>query len=167
MTYVVADRRRRRSNRGGSLLEVPGALLILLLFVFFPLLDLIAIGLKYGCCYTLNSIQVREASLVMASVAQDPNGPVKKGIPENWSTMGLGRFADLTSPAVTTVAYKDGSMGANGVQDKVVVVTTTCQLRPFLSVSNKFLPAIPGLNAPLEFTFVSERPMENPAYVNK
>src|SRR5437868_13110996 len=71
-----ARRRSRRSQTGQAMTELPGALLILLLMIFFPLVALLSIGFSYGCCATLNSLQLHEAALVSKTEAQKSTGQV-------------------------------------------------------------------------------------------
>ncbi len=156
-----------RKQRGSALLETPGALIILFIFILFPMLDMLGMALKYGCCYTLNQLQLREAALVAASAAMDRNGTVMKVLPTEWKESGLGAFVDLDRAPATRVRYEDGKLGANGVRDRFVLVSTSFMLKPFLNVAVPNLPAVPGLTAPVGFSFESSRPLENPANANK
>nr|MBP9093755.1 hypothetical protein [bacterium] len=148
-----------RSARANSMVEFGPALIILLICIFFPLIDMLAVALAYCDGQVLNSNQVHEASLVDWHDAVNPSGTVCKGIPDQWLN-GMGKFVKVSSPPTTLVGYRDGE-STTGVTDKIVSVTTTLSCTPFLSIP---LPVfnVPGLNGPMVFSITSERPMENP-----
>ena len=163
---VVGNNKSRQARKstsraalGSSILELPAAMLILFLFIFFPILDIIGVGIKYGACAALNGLQLHEASLLPKSKATDVGGTVKKGIPDRWLTGGMGAFVNPSKAPETEVTYRDGENTANGT-DKLVNVKTTIQLPPF--ITSPFIPNIPGLSAPLNLTVEGERPLENP-----
>lgn len=161
------NKRRTRKQDGTALVETPGALIILFIFILFPLLDMIALGLKYACCYSLHQLQVREAALLPASTAQANNGPVKSSLARQWKDSGLGSFVDLEQLPLTVISYENGNRAANGVTDKYVVLSNQFRLKPFLNVPTPNLPEVPGLTSALVYSFESKRPMENPANVDK
>jgi hypothetical protein len=160
---VLSNRHRVRLDRkikGSAIAEFGPALGLILIFFFFPLIDLLAVGLSYGFVMVLNYNQVHEASLLPASQASSPTGTVIQGIPAQWLN-GMGRFVKMQGSPVTAVTYRDGQLGADQVTDKIVTVTTTVICTPFFSIP---LPCVnvPGINAPMTFSVLSERPMENP-----
>ena len=154
----------RRAN-GETIAEFGPALWILLICIFFPLVDLLAMCLSYGFCVVLNTNQVKEAALLTNSTANSSADIVKKGIPDEWAN-GMGRFVKMAEPVDTQVAYRTGEMGSDKTQDKIVGVRTTVKCNPFLPVPVPFLTC-PGLNAPMVFQITSERPMENPDYAKE
>lgn len=160
----IKPQRKRRRSDGSAIVETPGALLILLIFILFPLLSLIGLAAKYACCYSLHQLQLREASLIPASSAIDENGPIKRSIPEQWLSSGLGQFADLAVAIPETgLSYRDGTRAANGIQDQFVVIDTAFKLKPFISVSIPGLSSVPGLNEPFQVQFRSQTALENPS----
>ncbi len=147
-----------RRERGQAMSELPGALMILILMVFFPLVNLLAMGVQFGCCFTLNSVQLREAALVKKSQV---NATVA-AVANNWKNMGLGKFVNLHQGPLTKVSYKDGQKDpVSNITDKIIVVETAMSIRPFLNQDMPMLPKVTGLNLPMQFRFVSERPLEN------
>lgn len=160
MARRIETTKYSRSSRGSGLVEMGPALSLLLITVFFPLLDMMAIGVTYGSGFTLNNLQARQCAVVTKTEAKDANGLVLKGIPSDWKTKGLGKFCNLTGDPITSLSYKLGQKDDKDRQDWTVIVSTTITARPFLTVPG--FPAIPGLTAPMTFTFVSERVMENP-----
>lgn len=148
--------RRERSKRGSLLVEFAPALFVMLFFFFFPLVNLIGLGLEYAACATLNDLQVREASLQPSNLVLNPGGNVQKEIPAQW-LKSLGTIVTMETPR-TSVQYI-----VNSNTDKTVAITTRVVARPFLAIP--FFSAIPGLGAPVEFTLTSSRVIENPAGV--
>lgn len=138
------------------MVEFGPVLFILLFFFFFPMVNLIGLGVSYGACATLNDLQVREASLQPSNLVFNPGGQVQKAIPDQWMA-SIGRLVTEASPK-TVVRYTTGVGTA-----KNVVITTTVSARPFLAIP--FFCSIPGLGAPVDFTVTSERVVENPAGV--
>jgi hypothetical protein len=159
MLTKANNKATRRTNRGSSILELPGALLVLLFFVFFPLLNIMGLGIKYGACAALNGMQLHEAALLPKSKATAQGGTVKHGIPEQWLAGGMGAFVNPLTTPQTEVTYRDGEKTDN-TTDKLVSVKTTVTLPPFLTVP--FLPKIPGFSTPISFNIEGERPLENP-----
>ncbi|MBZ0187523.1 MAG: hypothetical protein K8F91_14845 [Candidatus Obscuribacterales bacterium] len=130
---------------------------VLLLLFFFPLVDLLSIGVSYGLASVLNSNQTREASLLRASDASDLNGIIRKSLPDQWLN-GMGKFVKIIGYPETFISYRNGEEG-----DKFISVATTITMSPFLKVPFPVVD-VPGLNGPMTFTIVSECPMENPDY---
>jgi hypothetical protein len=157
-----------RNKFGDSIAEFGPALFIVLMFLFFPMLNLISMGVYYGLGMVLNYNQVHEAALLPAAEANSNTGPVKKSIPEQWQA-GMGQFAKLNGKPETNITYRTGMSGPGGgagqneTTDKIVMVQTTIKCNPFLPIP---LPIanIPGVNGPFTFTLASEALMENPDY---
>jgi hypothetical protein len=151
----------RVNPRGSSIAEFGPALFVLLILVFFPVLDLLSVCFDYGVVALLNYNQVHEASLLPSDKANDPSGPVKKDIPDAWRHTGLAQFVKVVGAPETSISYRNGQSNDNNTTEKFVIVTTTVVCDPFVHVP---IPAakVPGLNAPMKFSTTSERPMENP-----
>lgn len=157
----------KRSNRhphgGSNTADFALGMAALFIFILLPCIDLISVGVGYCMCMVLNYNQLHEASLIPSADARDPGGVVCKGIPDQWLN-GMGRFVKLSGQPRTVVGYRDGAASPDGSStDKIVSVATTIICNPFLPIP---LPVanVPGLNGPVTFTVVSERPMENPDY---
>lgn len=154
---------RRRTANGAGIAEFGPAVFVLIIAIFFPLCDLISIGVSYTMLMVLNYNQVHEAALIDSSDALDPSGSVKKGIPDTWRN-GMGHFVNMSGSPITEVTYRDGQQeaggGGSGVLDKIVRVRTTVTCNPFLSIP--FFVNVPGINAPFPLVVFQERPLENP-----
>lgn len=156
--------RIRRAN-GETIAEFGPALFILLICIFFPLIDILAMCVSYGLCVVLNTNQVKEAALLTGSSANSNSDIVKQGIPDEWAN-GMGRFVKMAEPVNTQIAYRTGETGTDQTTDTIVGVRTTVKCSPFLPVPVPFVTC-PGLNAPMTFQITSERPMENPDFAKE
>ena len=160
--YKRRQKKEARRAHGNSIVEFGPALTILLIFFFFPLLDMLTVLVSYGFCMVLNYNQVHEASLLQKSDSISPNGAVRKGIPDQWLS-GMGHFVKVQGYPNTEVFYRNGETGPDKVTDRIVMVRTTVVGSPFLTIP---LPVfnVPGLNGPMTFQISAERQMENPDY---
>lgn len=148
-----------RNCCGSAITEFGPALGILLICFFFPLLNMLVLGVSYCLCMVLNYNQVHEASLLPMSDATSLNGPVCKDITDRWLN-GMGKFVKTEGYPQTVVSYRDGHT-TNNVTDRIAMVQTTVKCQPTLSIP-LFGVNVPGLNAPMAFSVSSESTMENP-----
>ena len=149
----------KRMACGSAISEFGPALGILLICFFFPLLNMLVLGVSYCLCMVLNYNQVHEASLLPMSDATSLNGPVCKDITDRWLN-GMGKFVKTQGYPQTVISYRDGHT-TNNVTDRIAMVQTTVNCMPTLSIP-LFGVAVPGLNAPMTFSVSSESTMENP-----
>lgn len=154
----------KRNSNGSAMLEAGPALLILFIFMLYPLINLLGLGFSYYSVYTLNDLQTREASLLRRSEAMNQGGVILKQIPDSWKLQGLGRFANVVNGPDTVITYTDGTPDNNGVLDKAVHISTSVTCRPCISVP--WFAMIPGLGAPVTFSMTSSRVLENPGNAN-
>lgn len=154
-----------RRQHGSQLAEFGPGLLVLFVSTFFPMLLLMAVAVNYGAGYLLNNIQIREAAVSKRDEVESASGNVKKVIPEQWKTSGLGQFANLTEFPKTEVSYVPGQKDSEGRQDMIVRVKTTIKPRPMLA-NMPFIPGIPGLTSESVFTYENEAVIENPDDAN-
>src|SRR6185437_9350629 len=149
---------QKRSMRGSALTEMGPALFILLMMIFFPMLDLMGMAASYCSGMYLNMMQVKEAAVCQASDAQSNSGQVKKGVVDNWLQHGIGVFVKTTSyPGGnnTKVVYTNGQLDPQTkIMDKFVTVTTTVTCQPFLTIPFWF--PVPGLSAPMTFVYSAQ-----------
>ncbi len=138
---------------------------MLLIFFFFPLIDLLSVCVSYGLCMVLNYNQLHEASLLPASTAQNPTGVIMKGIPDQWLG-GMGHFVKIQGSPKTVVTYRQGETGTDQITDQIVIVQTTVVCSPFLPIPIPIVN-VPGMNGPMTFGISSERTMENPDFANQ
>ena len=148
---------RRRASRGSSISEFAPALMFLLFALFFPLLDMVALGLTYNAGFTLTDLQAEKAAVVSSTDAKSDTGPVKGKVVNAWMQTGIGSFTKLAAPPITDIAYPL----IDGIQ--YVSVTTTISANPFLTIP--FIPGIPGMSAPVNLTFSSRRVLEDPRHL--
>ena len=150
---------KRRSNKGTAICEAGPALFFLIIFMFYPMLDLLGLGIAFYSGYMLNTQQAREAALLNASEAQNAGGMIRHKLPEYWRKSGLGSLANVEPGIDTEVIYEDGIADTVLKADKVVRVTTTIQYRPWLTVP--FFD-MPGLGKPFTITYSNRGHVEDP-----
>ncbi|MCC7532150.1 MAG: hypothetical protein IT342_26845 [Candidatus Melainabacteria bacterium] len=157
--------RRIRTRNGAGIAEFGPAMLVLVICIFFPLVDILSVCLAYCTVMVLNYNQVAQAALIKASEAANPGGEVKKGIPDVWRS-GMGKFVNMSGDPQTEVSYRPGQTeqgsGATDAEDVIVRVKTTINCNPFLPIP--FFFGIPGINAQFPLVVFQEKQMENPDY---
>lgn len=143
-----------RLETGSAISEVGPALFILLMFAFFPIVDVIWLGVNYSCACTLNDLQLREAARLPKSQTLSTDGAVQLDIPSQWRSTALGRTVNPRQDVQTSISYqtRPGAI--------YVSVNTTVSFLPLLSIP--FFSGLPGLGAPITFTVSGSRPLENP-----
>lgn len=145
-----------RHNRGSAVLEFGPCLIVLLLFIFFPFVNLLMLGLTYSSIAALNYAQLREAAVSTHQEALDPRGRVLKLIPEEWQTHGFG--ARVVGKPATKLSYEQAQKSGT-LQDELVIVSTSVTAEPFLKLP--FFPGIPALGAPVTLSVSTQRLVEN------
>jgi hypothetical protein len=147
---------KSRNANGTALAELGPALFLLILCMFFPMVNLCTLGASFAACVSLNHTQLREAALLANHEAANSKGSVIKAIPEAWKNSGIGQFVGSIKTPETKVNYRK----IDGISNEAVTVTTTVTVKPFITVP---LFNIPGLGAPISYTISSERLVENAA----
>jgi hypothetical protein len=149
-------RKNVRRRKGSAITEFGPALFFLLVIIFFPMMDILAMACQYCMGWYANFATCRELTVRKQSegvgtdntVQQEVYAAIKcTGVP---AFLGVASIADLSSTAVYP--------GAAGGQQPMVVCTTIMSAKPFISVP-WFMP-VPGLNAPMVIQFQSTRPRE-------
>jgi hypothetical protein len=161
-SQITLLKRKVRKTRGNSMAEFGPALMVLLIALFFPMVDLLGVGTSYGVCMVLNYNQAHEAALINYTDALNPSGPIIKNIPDQWLN-GMGRFVKINGSPQTAISYSPGADSKLPGQDQTVLVRTTVTCSPFLPIPLPVLN-VPGLNGPMTFTVSSTCNMENPDY---
>lgn len=146
-------RKRRRSSIGHEFAEFAPAIFVLLIVILFPMLDLIYLGIGYACGWYLNHLQVREVACVAPG-----SGPAAAGSAlAAWQASGLCRFTNGSQTAAPNITYlyldtTDPTFPSH------CRVTTSVRIQPWLQVP--FMGGIPGIGAPVDFTYTAERTQE-------
>lgn len=153
----------------GSIAEFGPALYLLLIVLFFPMLDMVGIVLSYADCQYLHFTLVRQACLenilsmnsatppqlqVSYAFVTDPNGAFRNLI-VSWYN-GIGHYATKNLNDITVSANVDLSQGTSKV--KYVTITTTVICNPLVPIP--FPYALPGFNAPETFTLTGSSVIE-------
>lgn len=146
-------------SRGSALAEAGPALFMLVIMFFFPLLNMISIGLAYGCAAYLNHLQLREVVFSRRSECEGTNAPVPVRVLHEWQRMGIGKFLAVAGQPRTVVSYRRVSRDYNDNDNWEVMVSTKLDVRPFISVP--FFRNVPYLGAPARLIISSNRLLEN------
>jgi predicted secreted protein len=154
-----------RRRKGSAITEFGPALFLFLVLIFFPLMDLISVACIYCCGWYCNFLVTREAAV--RTRADGGNGPggnggiVAQEVNREFLRTGVAAFIGLRSPADETsgnlVHQCDYTTAGPGLPPQVRC-STQITGRPFLTIP--FIPAVPGLSAPITFRMVSDRPRE-------
>lgn len=153
---------RKRRKKGSAIAEFGPALFLFIIIIFFPMLDMLGLLASYCMGYYCNFMACRELAVrkqaEAGAVITDVNAALfQSGIVQflgmkthDDSASGSAGSADLSHKA-------DFIAGANGMQP-MVQCTTYVRATPFLSIP--FWGSCPGLNAPMDFQIISQRPRE-------
>lgn len=159
MVLHESAKRLRQSQGGSAIVELAPCLGVLLFLVLFPMVNLMSLTFSYGCGWYLNYLQAREAS-VTAKVRQ---GTIRNHsaitevlyrIRADWAKTGLGRFTHAAEMSERFLL----SPGAPGGEQSLAVFTKLT-VSPLLIVP--FPARVPGLNAPVFFSYSALRQVEN------
>lgn len=140
-----------RTQRGSTLAEFGPALCILFMCLFFPLLDMVILGLQYCACAQLVSLQAQKAAQVTKAETVGSIGNLASA----WLKTGLGNFVRLEQPPISEVFYQKID-----AREENVTVKTSFVVPPFLLIP--ICPGVPGLGAPATFSISTQRLMEDP-----
>lgn len=143
-----------RRKSGSAISEFGPALFLFLIFMLFPVIDVIAMGFAYFSACTLNDLQLREAARQPKTQVLSIDGLVQEAIPQKWKASSISILLAPTTNINTLPTYKAG-VGA-----VYLSLATTVSFRPLLPIP--FLNGIPGLGAPLTLTITGNRPLEDP-----
>ncbi len=163
MWHLARNRKGSSRNHNGSqMAELPPALFILFVAVFFPLLDMLYIFIAYCAGWYLNQIELRQiacqAPQSLTAPANGSNNYTSKtysgvSIPQsqNWNGF-LGVVEASDSPSVTYLPGPNPTLNQVGQAQ----VQTTVSIAPFLRQgSSGWIPHVPGLNEPLTFVYTN------------
>lgn len=145
---------RLRRQRGSAIAETGPALLMLLVFIFFPMLDLLYIGAGYGMAWLAHRAAIRE----LAVHTPDDTGRITaiERANREYLATGMAKFLALDA---TTLKHDPPTylMDASGNPNTVKLITRA-QIKSLFVVP--FFSSIPGLGAPVPVSFASEKPQE-------
>lgn len=155
---------RLRKRSGAAISETGPALFILLIMVFFPMINILQIGAGYAIAQTYHDYTIREIACRDPSNAQDAIDKVRDefGSSALFDFLKVRNFGLVGNPQFLGV---DGApMGIPPAGDPArrniarVRISTRVEVSPFITVP--FIPAVPGLSAPFPFLETTDRPQE-------
>lgn len=150
----MRKRARRRSRSGHEFAEFAPALFILLVCILPPMIDLIYLGIAYAAGWYLNHLEVRE----VACVPDAQKGAAVARAKAAWQASTLASFIKGQEISCTPQQLNIKPPPPSDLGPDTARVTNTIRVQPFLQIP--FLGSIPGIGAPIEFTYTSERPQE-------
>jgi hypothetical protein len=160
ISMQMYTRRKLRPTFGGTLAEFAPTFMVFLIFLAFPLFDLLAMALIYGSGAVMAYYSAREASLVHNDInnlidTTTMNTRILR-TEGDWRSKGFGRFAKVESLThVINAMPKDPP----GQMEDAVEVIQTLTVQPFLMIP---IPVtVPGLNANMTFIYANQRMIEN------
>ena len=135
--------KKLRNRRGQAIAETGPALFVLLIMIFFPLMDVLAMGLQFCCSWYLNHEASHELSVSKFadwSMALDQ-------LKTKFDSTGIPKFAHMKSG---THKYTSTAAGPSG-DPAQINCTTSVTCSPFLYIP-MFFP-VPGVNQDMTFSF--------------
>ncbi len=152
-----------RRCRGSAITELGPALFVLLILIFFPLMDIIGAAADYSFANLLNQAEVRELAVQKPDDGQKENIAQKADLNTINALLGFAKFCgiapgDEANPAKIkhTISYIPSL--TDPAKIGTVEVSTEVSFRPFLIIP--FIPDVPGLSANIPFKVSSTRPQE-------
>jgi len=176
-------RMKKRNQKGQAIAEMAGILLLLFLFLTFPLMNLAAIGLR--TCFIISSAKVAahkaSKSLTYLAPANIPAGIVCNNTPAvqvakdtvaNYLkpfsgvkvvsvNVGIMSINDSTGSKVGPV-YQPISSGNTYGNTYYLDVDVIAEADPLLTCNANLIGSIPGLTRPLRLVTHGQRVFENP-----
>ena len=142
----------QRKRKGSAITEFGPSLFIFLIAIFFPLMDVIGMAAVYCSGWYCNFLVTRE----LAVRRQQDEAAVYNEVNTEFMNTGLAQFVGVRSAA--DLAHSATYFPAAGGTPAQVTCTSRVTGKPFLTIP--FIPAVPGLSAPVIFRMMSTRPRE-------
>jgi hypothetical protein len=171
---------KRRRYTGSAIAEFGPALILILIVFLFPMIDLIYLGIAYAAGWYCNHLVIREVACHNPTDSAAMGACIQTAT-SAWGASGLSSFIgnpNVTNNVTFTIVTKPVSGGSETVistgnsypvSAPTIVgntstyvgycsVTTTMPIKPFVSLP--WIGDVPGINAPITFTFGDTRPQE-------
>ena len=144
-----------RANRGGAIAETGPAIFLLVVIIFFPMLDLMEMAAGYVFSSIFHDYMIREMAIRTPEADGVGNAAAKTKILEEFKKSGFFSFLKMQNNDLIVDSVRYLPSMANPTQ---VQVSTTVRVRPFIIIP--FFDSVPGLGAPVEFKLSSQKPQE-------
>lgn len=144
---------KHRGKHGGAIAETGPAIFLLLIIIFFPMLDLLEMGAAYVFASIYHDYMTRE--LAIRTPEAGGNAAAKQKIDAEFKGSGFFSFLKMQNDdlKVDQVQYIPDISNPTHIQ-----VSTTVRVRPFINIP--FFASVPGMGAPVDFKHTSQRPQE-------
>lgn len=143
-----------RRAKGSTITETGPALLVLFILIFFPMLDLVQMGAAYAMSLSYHDYMIREIACRKPTDADRATAVTR--VQSEFTSSNFFNYLKASLPGGASsvqATYLPDATNPTSVR-----VSTRVQVLPFIVIP--FIPAVPGLSAPLEFNFSTERPQE-------
>jgi hypothetical protein len=137
--------KKLRKRTGSAIAETGPALFVLLVMIFFPMLDLLAMGMQFCCSWYLN----HEASHELSVSKFADWGVALDQLKTKFDSTGIPKFIHMTGGSHSYTSVPAGASGDPAQVNCTTAVTCT----PFLYIP-MFFP-VPGVNQPMTFSFTT------------
>ncbi len=134
---------------------------ILLIVIFFPMLDLLGMGVGYIMSGVFHDYMLRELAVSVPPGVQNPDPAIQSqatAINKIKDDFASGGFCAFLRMQKSDLDVSDIKYIPDDANPKFVECTTTCTVTPFITIP--WFAGIPGLNEPFPFKLTSQRPQE-------
>lgn len=147
---------RLRSEKGGQITELPPALFILLILIFFPLVDLLYYCFAYGATWYLHQLELRAVTVSVPPAGQPLGlaGPFDgRVLPElqtketQFLNSGLGSFLQMRPADVRQCLVTQYPDPNNPAVVGTSVLTNQFRVKAMLYIPIPMFQNIPALNS--------------------
>jgi hypothetical protein len=157
---------RKRRATGSAITEMGPALFVLIILIFFPMLNLVQIGVAYALANTYHQYISRE----IAFRRPDDFTQAVNRVNTETDASPLFQFVKLRRTALPTARYLNVGGATVAIaptgnlaeaQRRAITqvrVTTTVECNPYFTIP--FFNNLPGLGRPVPFTSTTDRPQD-------
>lgn len=145
--------RKIRRKRGAAIAETGPALFLLIIIIFFPMLDLLEMAAGYVFSSIYHDYMVRELAIRVPE--SNGNAAAKEKINAEFRSSGFFSFLKMQNNDMKVDRVRYLPDMANPTQ---IELSTTVTVRPFINIP--FFAQVPGMGAPVDFKLTSVRPQE-------
>ncbi len=169
------SRIKSRTFKGSGIAEFAPALFVLLILIFFPMIDLIQMGVAYMSCNYINDQEL----IALANNLQVQTNAISGGGTPSYSSYSINNcvtrvnnlityfnssaFARLANlqpiPSITAATLSPSTLSYQTQQNAYyITITNTYTSNPFLFIP--FFKGVPGIGAPVTYTISGNKPIE-------
>jgi hypothetical protein len=149
----------RRNGKGSQIAEFAPVLTFFLLFIVFPVINLIYLGSAFGSAWYLNHFTVRELTLTNPT-ATGAATDAENRVVDAWLNTGLSHWIGVNTSNVQKKVQNTNLTYTPTVNPNFVALTTSVTVTPFFRMAVPGLSSIPGIGQDVTFSFTEQEPLE-------